>query len=50
MYVIFGTEIVDSEELKDIIISNSDFVVEKDLSKGTSKHIVIESLGVFLCG
>ena len=33
MYVIFGTEIVDSEELKDIIVSNSDFIVEKDLSK-----------------
>lgn len=41
MYVIFGTEIVDSEELKDIIISNSDFVVEKDLSKGTKREDVV---------
>ena len=36
-----GTEIVDSEELKDIIISNSDFVVEKDLSKGTKREDVV---------
>lgn len=41
MYVIFGTEIVDSEELKDIIVSNSDFVVEKDLSKGTKREDVV---------
>ena len=41
MDVIFGTEIVDSEELKDIIISNSDFVVEKDLSKGTKREDVV---------
>jgi hypothetical protein len=41
VYVIFGTEIVDSEELKDIIISNSDFVVEKDLSKGTKREDVV---------
>lgn len=41
MYVIFGTEIVDSEEVKDIIISNSDFVVEKDLSKGTKREDVV---------
>ena len=41
MYVIFGTEIVDSEELKDIIVSNSDFIVEKDLSKGTKREDVV---------
>ena len=41
MYVIFGTEIVDSEELKDIITSNSDFIVEKDMSKATKREDVI---------
>ena len=41
MYVIFGTEIVDSEELKDIITSNSDFIVEKDMSKATKREDVV---------
>ncbi len=41
MYVIFGNQIVDSEELKDIIVSNSDFIVEKDLSKGTKREDVV---------
>ncbi|MGL5692958.1 MAG: hypothetical protein ACRCXA_02710 [Peptostreptococcaceae bacterium] len=41
MYVIFGNEIVDSEEIKEIILDNSDFVVEKDLSKGTKREDVV---------
>lgn len=41
MYVIFGNEIVDSEEIKEIIIENSDFIVEKDLSKGTKREDII---------
>ncbi|MGL5330874.1 MAG: hypothetical protein ACRDD7_16520 [Peptostreptococcaceae bacterium] len=41
MYVIFGNEIIDSEEIKEIIIENSDFIVEKDLSKGTKREDVI---------
>lgn len=38
MYVVFGDEIVDSEELKDTIQENSDFIVEKDLTKGTKRE------------
>lgn len=38
MYVVFGDEIVDSEELKETIQENSDFMVEKDLTKGTKRE------------
>lgn len=38
MYVVFGDEIVDSEELKETIQENSDFIVEKDLTKGTKRE------------
>ena len=41
MYVIFGTEIVDSEEIKEIIRENSDFIVEKDMSKATKREDVV---------
>jgi hypothetical protein len=38
MYVVLGNEIVDSEELKVKIEENSDFKIEKDLSKGTKRE------------
>ena len=41
MYVIFGTEIVDSEEIKDIIRENSDFKVENDMSKATKREDIV---------
>lgn len=41
MYVIFGTEIVDSEEIKEIIRENSDFIVEKDMSKATKREDIV---------
>lgn len=41
MYVIFGTEIVDSEDMKDIIRENSDFTVEKDMSKATKREDIV---------
>ena len=41
MYIIFGEEIVDSEELKGIIEENSDFVVDIDMCKGTKREDVV---------
>ena len=41
MYIVIGNEIVDSEELKIIIDKNSEFKVEKDLSKSTKREDVI---------
>lgn len=41
MYVIFGNQIVDSEEIKDIIKNNSEFIVETDMSKATKREDVI---------
>ena len=41
MYVIFGTEIVDSEDIKDIIRENSDFKVENDMSKATKREDIV---------
>lgn len=38
MYVVFGDEIVDSEELREEIQENSDFIIEKDLTKGTKRE------------
>jgi len=38
LYIVFGNEIVDSEEIKDTIEYNSDFVVEKDLTKGSKRE------------
>jgi len=38
LYIVFGNEIVDSEEIKDTIQYNSDFVVEKDLTKGSKRE------------
>ncbi|RDY25073.1 hypothetical protein CHL78_020155 [Romboutsia weinsteinii] len=41
MYIVLGNEIVDSEEIKVTIEDNSDFRVEKDLSKGTKREDVV---------
>ncbi|MCC3864640.1 hypothetical protein K0040_09950 [Terrisporobacter petrolearius] len=41
MYIIFGEEIVDSEEIKKIIEENSDFKVNRDMCKGTKREDVV---------
>lgn len=41
MYIIFGEEIVDSEEIKGIIEDNSDFIVDRDMCKGTKREDVV---------
>lgn len=38
MYIVFGNEIIDSSEIKDIIEANSSFIVEKDLTKGSKRE------------
>ena len=38
MYIVFGNEIINSSEIKDIIENNSDFNVEKDLTKGSKRE------------
>ena len=44
MYIIFDEQIVDSEEIKDLIEKNSDFNVEKDMSKATKREDVLAYL------
>lgn len=41
MYIIFGEEIVDSEEIREIIKENSDFKVDRDMCKGTKREDVV---------
>lgn len=41
MYIIFGEEIVDSEEIKQIIEENSDFTVDRDMCKGTKREDIV---------
>lgn len=41
MYVIFGEEIVDSEEIRKIIEENSNFKVERDMCKGTKREDIV---------
>ena len=43
MYIIFGENIVDSEEMSSIIEENSDFNVDRDMCKGTKR----EDIGAF---
>ena len=38
MYIVFGDEIVGSQEIISIIEENSDFVVENDLTKSTKRE------------
>lgn len=41
MYMIFGEDILDSEEIRDIVEKNSDFTVDRDMCKGTKREDVI---------
>lgn len=41
MYVVYGDQILDSKEILDKINSNTNFVVEKDLSKATKREDVL---------
>ena len=41
MYILFGNEIVDSEEIKSLIVNTSPFRVDKDLSKGSKREDTI---------
>lgn len=38
MYIVFGNEIIDSSEVADIIERNSNFNVEKDMTKGSKRE------------
>lgn len=38
MYIVFGNEIIDSEEIKAIIEQESPFRVDKDMSKGSKRE------------
>jgi len=38
MYVLFGGNVIDNNEMKDIIESKSDFKVIKDMTKGTKRE------------
>lgn len=41
MYILFGDEILDSEELKEIIETQTEFTVEKDLSKASKREDIL---------
>lgn len=41
MYIIFGEEIVDSDEIREIIEKNSDFTVDRDMCKGTKREDIV---------
>lgn len=41
MYIIFGEEIVDSDEIREIIEKNSDFKVDRDMCKGTKREDIV---------
>lgn len=41
MYIVFGNEIIDSAEIGATIEDNSDFIVEKDLTKGTKREDIV---------
>lgn len=41
MYIIFGENIVDSEEMSSIIEENSDFNVDRDMCKGTKREDIV---------
>lgn len=38
MYIVFGNEIIDSNEIKIAIEDNSEFEVEKDMTKGSKRE------------
>jgi hypothetical protein len=41
MYIAFGNEIMDSEEMKEKIEKNSEFKVIKDMSKGSKREDIL---------
>jgi hypothetical protein len=41
MYIVFGNKVVDSSEMKELIQSNSDFKVVKDMSKGSKREDIL---------
>ncbi|MEG1411867.1 MAG: hypothetical protein RSD36_18710 [Terrisporobacter sp.] len=41
MYILFGNEIVDSEEIKAMIEEETPFRVDKDLSKGSKREDIL---------
>ncbi len=41
MYIALGDAVVDSKEIKEIIETNTDFKVVKDMSKGTKREDVL---------
>ena len=38
MYIVFGNEIIDSSEIKDIIENNSDFNTRSRVTKGSKRE------------
>lgn len=41
MYVVFGNQIVDSKEIKELIETNTEFKVIKDMSKGSKREDIL---------
>lgn len=41
MYIAFGNEVLDSDEIKQIIEENSDLKVLKDMSKGSKREDIV---------
>lgn len=41
MYVVFGNQIVDSKEIKELIETNTEFKVVKDMSKGSKREDIL---------
>ena len=41
MYVVFGNQIMDSEEMKETIEKNTEFKVVKDMSKGSKREDIL---------
>lgn len=41
MYVLFGNNVVDSKDMKEIIEKESDFKVVKDMSKGSKREDIL---------
>ena len=41
MYIAFGRRVVDSEEVKNTIVDNSEFRVIKDMSKGSKREDIV---------
>lgn len=41
MYVLFGNNVIDSKEMKELIEGNSEFKVVKDMSKGSKREDIL---------